>query len=234
MNPLDNITDFAQDVNLAITGSESNVTGDDLARFQRNCIRFFNLWLDEYETETYWNKLRENDFVLATIADTTTFSFELPEEYRTPVFNQDKCIKFINDGTVISYFELVDPNQRINDENRHLPRPDRATFVGSNIVLSRAPKPEELGAEIVLDVVRYHPRLSTTDDEGLDLLPARQLAVLGVAKNMALAKIIKVSLSPTFTEKYSNLLARLIADNNKTNALYDMQGTDFGYIDGIW
>lgn len=233
MAAIDDITNFAQDVNVAITGSESNVTGDDLTRFLNTSIRFFNLWLDEYETETYWNKLREDDFNLATIANTTDYIFPLDNDYRTPIFNQDKYLKFVNDGVVISQFQLVDPNQRINDDNRYL-HPDRATFVGRNIVLSRPPKDTEIGANIVLDVVKYHPRLTITNADGLDLLPARQLGVLGVAKNMTLSKIIKVSLTPTFTEKYNSLLGRLVNENNKTNALYDMQGSEFGYIDGIW
>ena len=85
MAAIDNIRELAQNTYYTINGAENDDTGDDLETFENNFIRGFNLWLDEYETETYWNQVRTNDYVLATIADTTTYSFTLPSTYRTPV-----------------------------------------------------------------------------------------------------------------------------------------------------
>lgn len=232
--PIDDITDLAQDVYLSVNGSQNDDTDEDLEIFQNDFIRSFNLWLDEYETEAYWNKLRVNDYVLDTVADTTTFAFDLPDDYRTPVFNQDKYVKFINDGTVIAKFKLVDPSQRVNDDPDNWEHPDRATFVDRKIVLSRAPRDSGLGSDIVLDVVRFHPRLTRTDSDGIALLPSRQLAVLGIAKNMSLANVTKVSLSPSFAQKYGNELNKQVFQNNQTNEVYDAQRTNFGYVDGIW
>lgn len=232
MAAIDNIRSLAQDTYYTINGAENDDTDEDLTTFENNFIRGFNLWLDEYETETYWNQVRVNDYVLATIANVTTYSFELPDDYRTPIIDIDKEVKFIVDGTVIARFKLVDPNQRQVDDDWW--RPDRATFVGRNLVLSRVPKAEEVGASIVLDVVEYFPKLTRTDDSALSLIYSKNLAVLGVAKNNTLSDVTKVSLSPSFAQKYANELAKAIAINNQTNENDEMRGENYSHIGGIW
>lgn len=232
MAAIDNIRALAQKTYFTINGSQNDDTGDDLTTFEDNFIMAFNLWKDEYESETYWNAVRVNDYVLATITNTTTYSFELPDDYRTPVIDENKYLKFVVDGTTIARFKMVDPNQRQVDDD-YL-RPDRATFVGRNVVLSRAPTDEELGAQIVLDVVEYIPDLTRTDDTALDLIYSDQLAVLGVAKNNTLSDITKVSLSPSFAQKYSNELNKALNINNASVEMDDMRRDDFSNIGGIW
>lgn len=170
--------------------------------------------------------------MLATVANTTTYSFDLPDDYRTPVFSEDKYVKFINDGTVISMFKLVNPNQRIVDDADF--HHNRATFVDRKIVLSRAPKDHELGCEIVLDVVKYMPKLTRDNADAIDLLYSKQLAVLGVAKNATLADVPKVNLNPVFTQKYTNELQKAIAANNASNEIDEMRRTSYSYIGGLW
>lgn len=233
MAAIDNIESLAQDTYYSINGVTNDDTGDDLTQFQNDFIRAFNLWKDEFETEAYWTKLRVDDYTLATIANTTTYSFPLPDEYRSPIFNQNKYLKFISaDDTVIASFKMVDPNQRQVDDAWD--KPDRATFVGRNVVLSRPPKAVEVGATIVLDVVEYLPPLTRNDDSAIALLPNKQLAVLGVAKNTSLSNVVKVSLSPSFAQKYNNELQKAITQNNLTNELDDMQRDNYSYINGIW
>lgn len=232
MAAIDNIRSLAQDTYYTINGAENDDTGDDLTTFENNFIRGFNLWKDEYETETYWNSVRVNDYVLSTVGDTTTYSFELPDEYRTPVFDMDKYVKFEIDGIVVAKFKLVDPNQRVVDDE--LERPDRATFVGRNIVLSRAPTAEEVGASILLDVVEYIPNLTRTDDTAINLIYSKNLAVLGVSKNNTLADVTKVTLSPSFAQKYANELNKAVAINNSTNEVDEMRRDNYSNIGGIW
>lgn len=239
MAVLDNITDYAQDQYFTVNGSENDDTGDDLTIFQNNYIRAFNLWLREFETEAYWHVARVNDYVLATIGDTTTFSFELPEDYRTPIFSQNKYVKVVlSDGTVISRFKLVDPNQRQVDDD--FDRPERATFItsgsdgGGTVVLSRAPYDTELGATLVLDVVQLFPALTAKDDTVLTWIPNRQLATLGISKNVTLSDVTKVSLSPSFAQKYNNELNKALNINNASNETDDMRGENYGNIGGIW
>lgn len=232
MAAIDNIRALAQKTYYSINGAQNDDTGTDLTTFEDDYILGFNLWKEEYETEAYWNKARVDDYVLATVANTTTYSFELDDEYRTPVIQQDKYVKFVSDGITIAKFKLVDPNQRQVDTDIY--RPDRATFVGRNIVLSRAPKDTEVGAEIILDVVQFIPDLTRTDDSALDFISNNQIAVLGVAKNNTLADVTKVSLSKSFSQKYNNELAKAIAINNQSNDIDEMQRDDYSSIGGIW
>lgn len=232
MAAIDNIRKLAQKTYYSINGAQNDDTGDDLIEFENNFILGFNLWKEEYETEAYWNSVRVDDYVLATIANTTTFSFTLPDQYRTPVIDMDKELKFVSDGIIIARFKLVDPNQRQVDDD--LERPNRATFVGRNIVLSRAPTAEEVGATIVLDVVEYIPDLTRTDDSALSLIYNSQVAVLGIAKNNTLADVTKVSLSPSFAQKYNNELNKAISINNATNEVDIMRGENYSNIGGIW
>lgn len=239
MAVIEDIQDLAQDVYFSINGAENDDTGDDLTLFQNNFIRAFNLWVREYETEAYWHVARVNDFVLATIADTTTFSFVLPTIYRTPIFEQNKYLKFIlADGTIISKFAMVNPDQRQVDSD--IDRPDRATFMeagrggGGTIVLSRAPKAEEVGAQMVLDVVKLFPKLTTTDDTVLSWIYNDTVANLGIAKNMTLSDVTKIALSPSFAQKYSNELNKALNINNASNEVDDMDRDDYSYIGGTW
>lgn len=233
MAAIDDIRDAAQNVYFTINDVENDDEGDDLIIFENEFIRAFNLFKTEYETEAYWNNLRENDFVLATINNTTTYSFELPEEYRTPVINQDKYVKFVlDDGTIISKFKLVDPNQRQVDDD-YLRR-DRAAFVGRNIVLSRPPREEELTAKIVLDVVKWIPNITRNDSSSLELIVTPQIYTLGIAKNKTLGNVVKGTLSSPFAQKYNNELQKHIAVNNASNDVDDMQREDYGFIGGIW
>lgn len=239
MAVIDDIRDLAQDVYFSINGAINDDTDEDAEEFEDNFIRSFNLWIREYEGEADWRVARVNNFELTTIADTATFSFDLPAEYRKPVFNQNKYVKFVlDDGTVISKFKLVDPNQVQDDADYE--RPNRATFLdngrngGGKIILSRAPKDEEVGAKIVLDVVKFFPKLTRTDGTVLDWIYSNQVATLGIAKNQTLADVTKATLSPAFAQKYTNELNKAMNANMSSTDIDEMQGEDFSGIGGIW
>lgn len=236
MSAIDNIRHLAQKTYYTINNAINDDTGEDLEAFEDEFIIAFNLWIDEYEAETYWNSVRENDFELTTITNTEDFAFELPEAYRTPVINENQQLKLVlEDGTVIAKFNWANPNQRVVDDASS--RPNRATFIDDNkIVLSRKPKEEEVGARIVFDVVRHFPKLTREDDTAINLVAgkSKQVAVLGIAKNTTLADVTKVSLSPSFAQKYANELNKLININNASNEMDEVRGDNYGYIGGIW
>jgi len=237
MAVIDNITEMAQNLYFTVNGSENDDDGDDLTTFQNEFIRGFNLWLDEYETEDYWGKLRENDYELATVANTTAYVFPLPEEYRSPVFSKDiaKYLKVVGtDDIVLSKFKMVDPDQIASGDGDIYDTPNRATFINGNIVLSRPLNDNEVGSKLKLDVVKYHTRLTRTDDTGLNELPSNQLAILGMAKNVTLSNVTKVALSPPFAQKYRDELNKQIAANRASSAAYDAGFGDYSYITGIW
>lgn len=239
MAAIDDVTDLAQDVYFSINGAENDDTGADLTLFQNAFLRAFNIWIREYETEAYWKVALVNDYVLATIADTTTYTFTLPNIYRTPVFDQNKYLKFVlSDGTVIANFALVSSDQRRVDSDPM--RPDRATFLeagrggGGTVILSRPPKSEEVGAKIVLDVVKLFPKLSLSDSTVLSWIYNDQIATLGIAKNMTLSDVTKVALSPSFAQKYSNELNKALNINNASTEPDMMNVDDNSTIGGIW
>lgn len=231
MTPIDKITQAAQEVYYSLNGSRDTSTGADLEELQDNFILAANLFTDELDTEAYWNTLRENSYVLHTINNTTDFSFTLPSDYRTPIFNQYKEVKFVKDGSIITRFPLVDPSQVSPDDHW---RRDRASFLGRKIILSRPPKDTEVTADVVLDVVKYFPKLTRDNADLLDVIPSRQLLILGVAKNQALASITKRALAPTFTQKYADELRKQVEENNNSTELYDAQSSDYGFVRGIW
>lgn len=239
MAVIDDIRDLAQDVYFSINGAENDDDDEDAVEFENNFIRAFNLWIREYETEAYWKVARVLDYELATIANTTDYSFDLPAEFRTPIFDQNKYLKFVlDDGTVISKFKMVNPNQRNDDDD--LERPNRATFLeggrngGGKIVLSRAPRDEEVGAKIVLDVVKIFPKLTRTDGTVLDWIYSNQVATLGIAKNQTLSDVTKATLSPAFAQKYTNELNKAMNANLASTDIDEMETDNFGTIGGIW
>lgn len=232
MAAIDDITALAQKTYYTINGAQNDDTDEDLTTFQDDFILGFNLWKEEYETEAYWNSVYVTDYELGTIANTTTYSFTLPAAYRTPVLDINKELKFVVDGSVVARFKMVNPKQRQVDDE--LINPNRATFVGRNIVLSRPPTDAEVGATMVLDVVSYIPDLTRDDSTAIDKIYSSQLAVLGVAKNNTLSDVTKVSLSPSFAQKYSNELNKAVLINNQTNEVDDMRGDDYSNIGGIY
>lgn len=239
MAAIDDIQDAAQNAYYIINGAENDDTGVDLTTFQNLFVRGFNLWVREYETEGYWHVARTNDYVLATIADTTTYSFTLPVLYRTPVFDQNKYLKVVlADGTVISKFKLVNPDQRQVDTDVY--RADRATFIeagrggGGTVVLSRPLNATEVGAKLVLDVVKMFPKLTTADSTVLNWVYNDAIMAYGIAKNNTLADVTKATLSPSFAQKYSNELNKALNINNASNEEDDFERDDLSYIGGVW
>lgn len=231
MSALDDITSLAQDTYRTINGNNSNATNANLTAFQNNFIADHSLWLDEFEHETDWNAVRTNDYVLATIGNTSTFVFPLPDDYRKPVFTPDKELKFVNDGSIIARFDLVAPDQINSDMDPYTK--NKATFIGRNIVLSRPATDSEVGSQIQLDVVGYFPRLSTRDSSVISMIP-RQLQVLGVAKNSSLSSIVKGGLSPSFSQKYADLLNAAISENAASTVSDWLPLGDFSSINGVW
>ncbi len=239
MAAIDDIQDLAQNVYFTVNGAENDDTSTDLLLFQNSFVRAFNIWVKEYETEAYWHVARVNDYVLATVADTSTYSFVLPTTYRTPIFDQNKYLKLVlADGTVISKFKMVNADQRQVDTD--IDRPTRATFIesgrggGGTVVLSRAPKAEEVGAKLVLDVVKMFPKLTTTDSTVLSWIYNDTVATYGIAKNVTLSDVTKVALSPSFSQRYSNELNKALNINSASNEVDDSERDDFSNIGGIW
>lgn len=231
------ITELAQDIYLARHNQRNDATGTDLSEFIDQTVSWVNQFIPEIEKEADWNMVRTNDDTssLGTVINTTTIAYSLPETIRKIVINPHRDLTIRQDGTVVSTFKLVNPNQTVdpNDQDTR----SRATVTRRQIIFSRPLTDVEVGGTIVADTISWFPRLSRNDSELLDLLDEypdiRQLFVLGVVKNQILPDIVQGGLAPAFTTKYSSLLKQCVDENNASADASDVDRENFGWVGGV-
>lgn len=244
MTDLERLEEFTQQVYLALNGRRlESLTDEDGLEAIATTVIWCNLLLDELENEknpdgtpTNWNCLRENDATIGTIV-TETDTFDLPEDALRLVAEEDRPLVIMQDGSIVSVWDVVDPDQ-ITNRNSYSTRDQRVTYVNQKIVFSRSLNDTEIGGTVVADVVNSFPRLDGTDGalnvELFDLPIPRQLLVLGTVKNSSLPNIVKGGLSPSFTQKYSDALEGFRAGNAQT-AVGDQAVTeDYSGIGGTY
>lgn len=234
MTPEDQaILALAQKIYLARNGEENDDTDEDLTAFIDQTINWVNQFIRELEVETDWNFSRTNNNTIATIQNTTDFSFDLPEGVRKLVFNSQRDLTIRQDGTVVSSFKLVNPNQISDPTDTWDTRP-RATVLNNKVILSRPPLDTEVGGIITADTIDWLPDLTHEDVTLLDIVKPQELLVLGVLKNQVLSDIVQRGLTPTFTQKYNDLLQKCIAQNNESADADNADMENFGFVRGIW
>lgn len=201
-------------------------------------LSFCRMFLNEIESEKNpdgtpidWNWARTNDNSLGVIA-TAGQTFTLPATVRRIVADEDRPLVLMYDNSIISKFEVVEPNQ-ITRRRFDPIIDDRVATVRRNLVFSRQFKDFEIGAQVMTDTIDKLVPLSLTDVTVLDMVPY-QLLVLGTAKNSVRPDIVQGGLAPSFIEQYADELDKAIAENNATttadSAVYD----DFSGIGGVY
>ena len=201
-------------------------------------LSFARMFLGEIESEKNpdgspinWNWARTNDNSLGVIA-TAGQTFTLPATVRRIVADEDRPLVLMYDNSIISKFEVVEPNQ-ITRRRFDPIIDDRVATVRRNLVFSRQFKDFEIGATVMTDTIDKLVPLSLTDVTVLDQIPY-QLFVLGTAKNSVRPDIVQGGLAPSFIEQYADELDKAIAENNATttadSAVYD----DFSGIGGVY
>lgn len=201
-------------------------------------LSFARMFLGEIESEKNpdgspinWNWARTNDNSLGVIA-TAGQTFTLPATVRRIVADEDRPLVLMYDNSIISKFEVVEPNQ-ITRRRFDPIIDDRVATVRRNLVFSRQFKDFEIGATVMTDTIEKLVPLSLTDVTVLDMVPY-QLLVLGTAKNSVRPDIVQGGLAPSFIEQYADELDKAIAENNATttadSAVYD----DFSGIGGVY
>lgn len=239
------LQEFTQQVYLTIYNRRiDDITDEDGIEEIEKVVIMCNLFLDELERETdndgapiNWLYLRENAAEIGTIA-TTTDTFDLPSGALRLVANPDRPLTISQDGSPVSIWDVVDPNL-ITQRNNYYTRPQRATYVNQKIVFSRLLNDTEIGGTVNADIVDSFPRLvydasSSHNVDLFDLPIPRQLLVLGTAKNSSLPDIVQGGLSPSFTQKYGDLLAGHKADNMQTSEPGEAVTDDYSDIGGIF
>jgi len=227
------IEELAQSIYLARYGQENDVTDAELTAFLDRTIEWVNQLTPEIEKKADWNFVRENDAVLGTVPNGTTISYELPSDVRKLVVSPFRDVTIRQDSTVVSSFDLVNPNQT-NDPSDPGGVRDRATVIQRNLIFSRSLTDAEVGGSVVADTIAFIPKLTHDDVSLLDILDEypdiRQVYVLGVIKNQILPDTVKGGLTPSYSVKFDRLVADCIVENNASADAYDQDRESFGYV----
>lgn len=226
---------FNRDIDLTTSGGLKEIT---------KTLGFARMFLQEIQSEKNpdgspinWSWTRTNDRDLGTIA-TPGQIFTLPSapvKVRRLVVDEDRPLVLMYDGTIISTFETVEPNQitrrRLNPSTE-----DRVATVKRSLVFSRPFRDYEIGASVVCDTIDELVPISagpSPNVELLDIIPY-QLLVLGTAKNSIRPDIVQGGLAPSFIEQYADELDKAIAENNATSTADEAVRDDFSGIGGVY
>jgi hypothetical protein len=239
MSPTAQIQGLAQSVYRRIKNrAYDDITSADGQVFVANIIDFANGWLDELETELtpsgdplYWNAVTQLNYPLGTAA-VNTASIPVPTGINEVIIEEDRYIQVQQGGTTISNWLVVSPDAITNKTDRITE--DMCTVVGGSIIFSRIFRSTEDQGAIVGDVTIPFPRFSLTNVKSLALIKPRELLVLGIAKNSVLPDIVKGSLTPSFVQKYQDLLTGAITRNEYSSRADTIDTEDYGHVRGIY
>lgn len=232
MADIDRVKAFSQSVYLVKNNRYfDNIDSTAGTNYIDQVVDWTNQFLDELEREADWNYVRDNDYDFGTVT-TTAPEVELPEEIRKLVVEHERPLTIRQDGVVVSSWEVVNPNMLVNPSA--FTGRDRVAIVKRSIVFSRPLNDTELGGNVIADAIEFIPRLTTSDAGVLDIVDPAQLLVLGVAKNSTLPDIVKGGTSPSFAQKYADLLEFAKMENNATATAADIVRDNYGYIGGIY
>lgn len=229
------LTKFAQSIYLVLQNRYyDDIDGIDGQDYISQVIDWTNMYLDELETLTdqsgspvYWNWTRKRLFNLGTaVLGANSVPMAAPED--VVVITSDRPIQIMNNGLVVSIWAFVSPNQL--DFRSY---EQRVTRIGDELVFSRPFNKNESGGTISGDIVASITRLSDTSLDVLTTVKPKQLLILGVAKNSTLPDIVQGGLTPSYTQKYNDLLEAAITLNNASTESYYVQGEDYGFISGV-
>lgn len=240
MTPTQQLQAFTQSVYLVIKGRHfDDITSEDGVTLVAQTIDWTNMYIDELETELdnegrpiNWTWARSLGASLGTATegeasvsfDTNTYSGLIAEEGRYVQILQDNAV--ISNWAVVSIDQITDKTDRVTE--------DMVALVGTTLVFSRNFKDTEDGGDIIGDVMTPLPRLSLTNINVLKLVKPKLLLILGVAKNASLPDIVKGSLSPSYAQKYSDLLKNAIAKAGASSRSDKASRDDYADVRGVY
>ncbi len=174
---------------------------------------------------------RNYNATIGTVA-TANQVFPLPAGIRKLVVDEDRPVTLSYSGLIVAHFNVVDADQITRREGVYAE--DRVTKVRESLIFSREFRTTEVGAIVIADTISSLPRIANDPTFAvLDQVKPYTLMVLGVAKNMTLPDIIQGGLSPSFVQKYADLLMKA-KDENRSSTIADMAVYEsFGDIGGV-
>lgn len=247
MSPLALFTAFTQSVYLVIKGRYfDDIDSEDGALLMQQTADWCNMYLDELETEINpdgqpldWKWSRQEDFALGTAAEGSA-SITTPTTINYLLVGENRYVQITVGDAVVSNWAVVAPEQITNKSDRVTE--DMCSQIGSSIVFSRQFRDYEDGGAITGDVSAPLPRVSLTvsgavvtvlNAKVLTLVKPKALLQLGVAKNASLPDIVQGGLSPSYTQKYGDLLQNAIARNEAGAVATEAVRDNYSHIGGV-
>jgi hypothetical protein len=249
MSPLAQLKAFTQSVYLVIKNRYfDDIDGVDGTTLMQQTIDWTNMFIDELETETNpdgtpldWKWLWQMGATLGSAVKGAA-SIPFPTAFNFLLADENRYVQITQDGTAVSNWVVVSPQQISNRTNRITQ--DMCALVGKTVVFSRAFQDYESGGIITGDVSTAFPRIAftlaangtftVTNVKVLTLVQPKALLVLGVAKNASLPDIVQGGLSPSYAQKYGNLLQGAIARNNAGAVASEAVREDLSSIGGLY
>lgn len=233
------IVTVAQMIYMQTHGIENDVTGSDLTQFLNDTIMWTNFWASDFELAADWKFLRTNNNVLGTVSATQQYS--LDPSIRKPIYHPQRMMTMQQDGTVVSRWTIVDPDQiqqdprisTLNNSTGYI-GPDYCMVDNGVLTLSRPPKDFEIGASIVADTIAWIPQLTLTDSTLLTTVTPPKLLILGVAKDQLPPDLVRGGLASLIETRYDKLLAAAIQDNGGTSMDDDSMPDDLSDVGGVY
>lgn len=236
------ITKFAQDVRL-VTHNRffEDIEEEDGQVYIAQIVSATNMLAGELEQlvdavnePVVWNWLRRMDYSLGVAVEGAK-TLTLPTEIQSIVAEEGRFIEILSPaGNLISRWSVVYPDQIRKDPTAWRHRENRVARVGTELVFSRPFNDKEDGMEIVGDVSLFIPRMTDIDDSCLTIVQPKELLTLGVAKNVTLPDIVQGPLSPSYVQKYQDLLQQAITRNRASTRSEIAPRENLSYVRGIY
>lgn len=248
-SPTADLTSFAQSIYLTIKNRYfDEITGEDGQVFLQQVCDWTNMFIDELENETGpngqlvdWWFMRDSGTALGTATEGES-SIGLPTTIDRLLTDENRYVQILDsDGKVLSNWLVVHPKD-INNRTGTV-QDDMCAVVGSSIVFSRPFKDTENNGNVIGDTVGKIPRMTFTLNSGnvqptnvkaLSTVRPKQLLILGVAKNATLPDIVQGGLSPSYVQKFNDLLNGAIARSNASSVAAQAARDNLSHVRGVY
>jgi hypothetical protein len=247
MSPKAQLEAFAQDLYLTIKNRfYDEIEGEDGQTYVYQVSRWLNMFVDELEQTTGpdgglvdWWFTRSNGYSLGTVTEGTS-STSMPSAVGRLITDEMRYVQILQDNAVISNWAVVHPKDISNRSDRITE--DMCAQVGNTIVFSRTFRDTEANGTIVGDVILKLPRIgakfasstvTVTNIKLLTMVEPLQLLTLGAAKNATLPDIVQGVLSPSYAQKFNDLMQGAIARSNATSVAATAARDNYSNVRGV-
>lgn len=238
MSPKKQLEQFAQSIYLTVKNRYlDDIEDDDGQEYIARTIDWTNMFIEELENTVGpdgelvdWWFTRTAGYRLGT-AVSGAASVSVPTAVERLITDENRYVQIQHDGTTVSNWAVVHAKDITNSTSRVTE--DMCAVVGTSLVFSRAFRDTEAGGIIIGDVSTKLPRLSETNVKLLTTVRPKQLLILGVAKNMTLPDVVQGGLSPSYVQKYQDLLGGAIQRSNASSQSIEAVRQSFSGIGGV-